>query len=142
MIPRIEQKTEINKCNYLDLLKWIKNKRGRILYPERIICSRYFDNKDLQMYFDTVEGIVPRKKIRIRTYGSENFFSSDKKYSFEVKMTTEQARLKRTEDETNLENLLVNGYFIGTCFDGDTIYNKLENTDMIKASNNVQKSLD
>ena len=111
MIPRIEQKTEINKSNYLDLLKWIKNKRGKILYPERIICSRYFDNKDLQMYFDTVEGIVPRKKIRIRTYGSEKFISSDKKYSLEVKMTTEQARLKRTEDKTNLENLLVNGYY-------------------------------
>ena len=62
MIPRIEQKIEINKYHYLDLLKWIYNEGGEILYPERLICSRYFDNKNLQMYFDTTEGIVPRKK--------------------------------------------------------------------------------
>ena len=66
MIPRIEQKTEINKIHYLDLLKWIKSKKGAILYPERIICSRYIDNKNMQIYFETIEGIVPRKKIRIR----------------------------------------------------------------------------
>ena len=34
----------------------------KVLYPERIICSRYFDNQNKQIYFDTVEGIVPRKK--------------------------------------------------------------------------------
>ena len=46
MIPRIEQKLEVNKNHYLDLLKWIKHNGGKVLYPERIICSRYFDNKN------------------------------------------------------------------------------------------------
>ena len=89
MIPRIEQKLEIKKNHYLDLLRWIHHKGGKPLYPERKICSRYFDNNNMQMYFDTVEGIIPRKKIRIRTYGSDNFNSTNNQYFLEIKMTTE-----------------------------------------------------
>ncbi len=111
MIPRIEQKLEINKYHYTDLLKWIKHKDGRVLYPERIICSRYFDNKNMQMYLDTVEGIVPRKKIRIRTYGSDNFISSNNKYSLEIKFSTEHYRLKKTNSNIILGTLLKDGYF-------------------------------
>ncbi len=111
MIPRIEQKTEINKIHYLDLLKWINSKKGKILYPERTICSRYFDNKSLQMYFDTVEGIVPRKKIRIRTYGTNYFSSSENTYSLEIKMSTEHSRFKKTNPNINLGSLLKDGYF-------------------------------
>ena len=111
MIPRIEQKLEINKYHYLDLLKWIHYRNGRVLYPERIICSRYFDNKNMQMYFDTVEGIVPRKKIRIRTYGSDNFISSNNQYSLEIKISTEDSRYKETNSNIILDSLLKNGYY-------------------------------
>ena len=118
MIPRIEQKSEINKIHYLDLLKWINNKKGKILYPERIICSRYFDNQKKEIYFDTVEGIVPRKKIRIRTYGTDNFISSKNQYSLEIKLTTEHSRFKKINKNVILESLLKDGYFdnlYGTC---------------------------
>jgi hypothetical protein len=111
MKPRIEQKLELNKNHYLDLLKWINHSGGRILYPERIICSRYFENKDMQMYFDTVEGIIPRKKIRIRTYGSYEFISSNNKYSLEIKMSTEHTRFKRINSNINLGCLLKDGYY-------------------------------
>jgi hypothetical protein len=110
MIPRIEQKLEINKKHYLDLLKWINNKGGKVLYPERIICSRYFDNNNLQMYFDTIEGIIPRKKIRIRTYGSEDFISSNNQYSLEIKLSNEHCRFKKTNSNLNLGSLLKDGY--------------------------------
>ena len=110
MIPRIEQKLELNKHHYLDLLKWINHNGGKILYPERIICSRYFDNNNLQMYFDTVEGIIPRKKIRIRTYGSYDFICSNNKYSLEIKMSTEHSRFKKTDSNINLGFLLKDGY--------------------------------
>ena len=119
MIPRIEQKIEINKYHYLDLLKWIHNKGGEILYPERLICSRYFDNKNLQMYYDTLEGIVPRKKIRIRTYETDNFISSNNDYSLEIKITTENSRLKETIPKVNLESILKEGYYdklYGICY--------------------------
>ena len=39
------------------------------LFPSRKINSIYFDNMNHQMYYDSVEGIVPRKKIRVRNYG-------------------------------------------------------------------------
>ena len=111
MIPRIEQKLEVNKHHYLDLLKWINSNGGRILYPERIICSRYFDNNNMQMYFDTVEGIIPRKKIRIRTYGSYDFKCSNSKYSLEIKMSTEHSRFKKINSNINLGSLLKDGYY-------------------------------
>ena len=111
MIPRIEQKIELNKSNYLDLLKWMKFKGAKVLYPERIICSRYFDNKNMQMYYETIEGIVPRQKIRIRTYGSRKFLNSNKSYSLEIKKTTEYNRMKKTNKNINLESLLSEGYY-------------------------------
>ncbi len=111
MIPRIEQKLEVKKLNYLDLLKWINNNGGKILYPERKICSRYFDNNNMQMYFDTVEGLIPRKKIRIRTYGSDDFISSNNQYSLEIKLSNEHCRFKKTNSNINLESLLKDGYF-------------------------------
>ena len=46
---------------YMDLLKWLSFKKAKIIYPERIICSRYLDTINNQMYNDTLEGIVPRK---------------------------------------------------------------------------------
>ena len=111
MIPRIEQKLELEKLHYLDLLKWINNNGGKVLYPERKICSRYFDNNNMQMYFDTVEGIIPRKKIRIRTYYTDDFISSNNEYSLEIKLSTEHCRFKKTNSNINLGSFLKDGYF-------------------------------
>ena len=111
MIPRIEQKLEVNKHHYLDLLKWINHNGGKVLYPERIICSRYFDNTNMQMYFDTVEGIIPRKKIRIRTYGSDDFIYANNQHSLEIKMSTEHSRFKKINSNINLGSLLKDGYY-------------------------------
>ena len=118
MIPRIEQKLEFNRSQYSFFLKWLKNKRAEVLYPERIICSRYFDNSNFQMFNDTVEGIVPRKKIRIRTYSTELFTNSDNPYSLEIKMTTEHKRLKKVVTNIDYEQLSENGYldnYYGIC---------------------------
>ena len=111
MIPRIEQKLEFSKSQYLFFLKWLKFKKGAILYPERRICSRYFDNKDFQMYNDTLEGIVPRKKIRIRTYDTEVFENSNSNYALEVKVTTEHKRLKSINKNIDFEDLIIDGIF-------------------------------
>ena len=111
MIPRIEQKLEVKKHHYLNLLKWINNNDGKVLYPERTICSRYFDYNNMQMYFDTIEGLIPRKKIRIRTDGSDDFISSNNKYSLEIKLSNEHCRFKKTNSNINLKSLLKDGYF-------------------------------
>ena len=61
MKPRIEQKLEINKSEYISVINWLKLKGAKILYPERIICSTYFDNFKREIFFDTNEGLIPRK---------------------------------------------------------------------------------
>ena len=111
MIPRIEQKLEFSESQYSYFLKWLQFKKARILFPERIICSRYFDNNNLDMFTETVEGIVPRKKIRIRTYDTLDFNNSKSPYALEVKVTTEHKRLKKTEKNINYKSLIINGYF-------------------------------
>ena len=111
MIPRIEQKLEFSKSQYFFFLDWLKFKKAKILHPERIICSRYFDNSILEMYFDTLEGIVPRKKIRIRTYNCEDFNNSKSPYSLEVKVTTEHKRLKEINRDIDFKSIIDNGIY-------------------------------
>lgn len=120
MKPRIEQKLEFNKGDYLSFLRWLKKKEAKILYPERIICSRYFDTLDLRMYYHTLEGIVPRKKIRIRTYNSDHFMKSYSPYNLEIKMTTETERLKTINQDIDHKSIISNGYYdhlYGMCFE-------------------------
>ena len=94
MKARIEQKFPFNSFEYPKLLNWIKLNNGNYLYPPRIIVSRYFDNKIYQSYSDTLDGIVPRKKIRIRSYGTRNFLLSKDRYYLEKKINTFQNRYK------------------------------------------------
>ena len=128
MIPRIEQKLEFNKNQYMDLLKWLRFKKAKIIYPERIICSRYLDTINCKMYNDTLEGIVPRKKIRIRTYGSFDFLKSKSPYSLEIKMTREHQRLKKTFNNIEYNSLINDGYYdkkYGFCYEKvDVSYNR------------------
>jgi len=120
MIPRIEQKLELSNSDYLVLLKWLRDKKAETIYPERKIVSRYFDTMDLKMFYDTKEGIVPRKKLRIRTYETDNFLSSNNPYNLEVKMTTENKRYKSIEKNIDLYNRINKGIFdkqYGLCFE-------------------------
>ena len=128
MIPRIEQKLELTTSDYLHLLKWLKSKNAIILYPERLICSRYFDTTNLLMYSDTLEGIVPRKKVRVRTYNSKEFLDSRNPYNLEIKMTTEYNRLKTVKKNIDCKSLIENGFYdkhYGMCFEQvDISYNR------------------
>ena len=42
-----------------------------ILFEPRLITSVYFDTVDLKMFHDSEEGVLPRKKIRIRWYNND-----------------------------------------------------------------------
>ena len=66
MTFRIEEKLFVTKNSLIDFKKFIIDKKGKHLYPKRLIKSLYFDNNTYQMYEDSIEGLVPRKKIRIR----------------------------------------------------------------------------
>ena len=119
MTSRIEQKLEFSKEYYIDLLRWLKSKGTKVIYPKRIICSRYFDTVNLDMYSDVLEGIIPRKKIRIRTYNSREFKKGNFPYKLEVKITKEHERFKSCRNIYNYEKIIKQGYYdkhYGTCF--------------------------
>jgi hypothetical protein len=44
-------------------------------YPKRKISSCYFDTSDLALFTASEEGILPRKKIRVRWYNQDTTLS-------------------------------------------------------------------
>ena len=90
---RIEDKLYIKSENLLQFYQYLLKKSAKKLFNSRKIKSLYFDNLKLEMYKDSIEGSVPRKKIRIREYPNTN----DKKYYFETKVSSIEGRYKTRE---------------------------------------------
>ena len=61
------------------------------LHPPRVINSCYFDSRDLSMFEDSEEGVLPRKKVRIRWYNDTNVFVK------ETKISSLEGRFKYTD---------------------------------------------
>ena len=88
---RKEKKFRLTLSDF-QILKFSLFERGmHELYPERKVKSYYYDTKDLKMFKDSDEGILPRKKIRVRKYNKENI------YNQEIKITSEEGRYKTTK---------------------------------------------
>ena len=82
-----------------------------LLYPTRNISSVYFDTKNLQMFNDSEESILPRKKIRIRNYDN-NFNESN----LEIKISSPEGKFKRSQkiDKNLRKKYLEKGYLDST----------------------------
>ena len=80
---RIEKKFFIKKENLFDFKKELFSKNFKKLYQPRLVSSIYFDNNHLDMFNESVEGLTPRKKIRLRNYPNLNssFFLLENKIS-------------------------------------------------------------
>lgn len=87
---RIEEKLFIKKENLFDFFEFIQKKNPKKPFKNRLIKSLYFDNNSLGMYDDSIEGLVPRKKIRVRTYPK----SEDLNYYLEKKNSSVEGRFK------------------------------------------------
>ena len=87
---RIEEKLYFKKENLSQFREFLVNKFARKLHDSRVIKSLYFDNINFDMYNDSIEGSVPRKKIRIRYYPN----SQDKKFYLEIKTSSVEGRFK------------------------------------------------
>ena len=114
---RIEEKILVKNFNVFEFKKWLFLNNAKIIYPSRIINSIYYDN-NLRMYNDSNEGIVPRKKLRIRTYGTRNFFSSKKGFKKELKITYYNYRYKEVKNFIFNKNKIFFGVydqFYGHC---------------------------
>ncbi|OUX44357.1 hypothetical protein CBE37_01250 [bacterium TMED277] len=90
---RIENKLFISPDNLGQFKEFLSKKLAKKIYNSRIIKSLYFDNLNLDMYNDSIEGSVPRKKIRIREYPN----TDDNKYYLEVKTSSVEGRFKTRE---------------------------------------------
>ena len=65
---RIEEKLLIGTDQILEFKDFLMSKSAKQIYHPRIIKSLYFENSHNEMYEDSIEGITPRKKIRVRNY--------------------------------------------------------------------------
>ena len=106
---RKEVKLILNPSNYYDFKEMLFEKGATILYPKRLISSLYFDNFQKQCYVDSIEGTLPRKKIRIRSYPSEK----NKIHLFEKKISSPEGRYKTSKKISPqfVNRISKNGYF-------------------------------
>ena len=77
---RIENKYKLEVGQLNKLYEFIYENSGKILHKKRLINSIYLDNSELSAYNDSIEGSVPRKKIRVREYPNTN----DKNYYYKT----------------------------------------------------------
>ena len=68
MSYRIEEKLSIDSSSILEFKKYLSSKSVKEIYQLRKIESLYFENNKREMYNDSLEGLTPRKKIRVRNY--------------------------------------------------------------------------
>ena len=114
---RIEQKLYVRKENLLNFKEFLNKKSAKGIHEPRTIESLYFDNHQLDAYRESLEGLVPRKKIRIRYYPN----NEDQKIYLEIKNSSVEGRFKTrkilTKDQ--FKEKLNQGIFdnqYGTCY--------------------------
>ena len=114
---RNEEKLRVAQSKIFYLKDWINKNSGNVLFPSRIVNSIYFDNQDFSMYHDSMEGVLPRKKIRLRNY--QKNFVFDKNISKEIKISSVEGKYKISENAINPLKLMDNGIYdqnYGLCF--------------------------
>jgi hypothetical protein len=106
---RKEIKFRLSKYDF-DLLKNDLLLKGmQPLYKKRNINSLYYDTQTLKMFNDSEEGLLPRKKIRIRWYNDITFAN------MEVKISSVEGRFKTT----TMNGLSSKSYMPKNLFDND-----------------------
>jgi len=91
---RIEKKIYIKKEHLIEFKNFLFQKNIREIYKPREVESIYFDNCFNQIYFDSIEGLCPRKKIRIRNYPEKK----NKEYFLEYKISSVEGRYKKKNE--------------------------------------------
>lgn len=81
---RKEKKFRVTVNEFHKLQSLLQQKGMEVLFKPRVISSIYFDTVDMNMFHDSEEGVLPRKKVRIRWYDeSEKFILENKTSSIE-----------------------------------------------------------
>jgi len=106
---RKEEKLHIHKSQLINFLNWIYENDGYKLYETRIVSSTYLDNDNMQMFKDSEEGCVPRKKIRIRSYTKKEHKIDQS--ALEVKISSVEGRYKTSVQNFDLQKIMSKGLF-------------------------------
>ena len=109
MTFRVEKKIFIKKENLLDFKEKISSIGAINLYKSRKVQSIYFDNINKDMYNDSIEGLNPRKKIRVRNYPD----NIKKYFLLEYKISSIEGRFKVNKkiSQKRFDELKFNGIF-------------------------------
>ena len=104
---RIEEKLLIDKNNIIEFKNYLVKKAAKQIYQRRKIESLYFENNNYEMYNDSLEGLTPRKKIRIRNYPE----TQDNNLYLEFKISSVEGRFKTRDiiDKNKFDNLKTKG---------------------------------
>ena len=111
---RIENKYELSIIKLAELYTFLKNNSAEEIYPTRLIRSIYFDNQNFSAYKESIEGVVPRKKIRIRNYPNTSV-----NFNLETKINSIEGKFKTTKKNINHIDILKKGYHdcdYGLCY--------------------------
>jgi SPX domain protein involved in polyphosphate accumulation len=100
---RKEKKYKLTVSDQNILKNKLIDKGMKSLYPKRTVNSIYFDTNNLDFYLNSEEGVLPRKKIRLRWYDKDI-----KKIFKEIKISSVEGRFKTSEPFLYNENIFKN----------------------------------
>lgn len=108
---RTEHKIAVSAGRLIDVNRWLRDIGATYLHDKRTVFSTYFDNDMLSMYHESQEGVVPRKKIRIRVYNETG--DGTESGLLEMKLSSVEGRYKESErlDKLGMERCLQQGIF-------------------------------
>ena len=78
---RKEKKFRVTVSDFYKFQDQLYQQGMETLFKPRLITSVYFDTVDLNMFHDSEEGVLPRKKVRIRWYNDDQLFTLENKTS-------------------------------------------------------------
>lgn len=113
---RTEEKLKVDASCLPVFVGWLANSGAQLLHPPRRVVSVYLDNDRLAMYHDSIEGVLPRKKLRFRRY--EPCVEPATSWVLESKISAIEGRFKTstpvTESTAALTQYLIDDLY-GVC---------------------------
>lgn len=110
---RKEIKLDIHKNKLFNFKNFLLKNKIIKIFEDRIVSSIYFDNKNFDCYEDSIEGSVPRKKIRVRYYNNDS-----KNLNLEKKISSAEGRFKiskKIEKKINFPKFIIDSNY-GICY--------------------------
>lgn len=106
---RTEEKIVLTSSDQAQLKAQLDARGMKPLYPKRRIQSIYLETPELAMFRDSEEGVLPRRKVRLRYYDDEGLAAS----RLETKISSVEGRFKTTStpEPSQLKKISDFGFF-------------------------------